>query len=120
VDISKDSIIVEYHVGVTIGTTKKEFHLDANFQLLPNPPAGQSGPGHNPPALTITNLTTNDLPAAIKTYLTTNYAGWALVKGASAAVDNVVKDYHLIIEVATKKYMLEFDGNGAFKKAIAL
>jgi len=52
--------------------------------------------------------------------MTTNYAGWAFVKGASATVDNVVKDYHLIIEVATKKYMLEFDGNGAFKKAIAL
>ena len=120
VAITKDSVIIEYHVGVTIGTAKKEFHLDPNFQLLPNPPAGQGGPGHNPPALTITNLTTNDLPAAIKTYLTTNYAGWALVKGASAAVDNVIKDYHLIIEVATKKYMLEFDGNGAFKKAIAL
>lgn len=118
VAITKDSVIIEYHVGVTIGTAKKEFHLDANFQLLPAP--NGPGMGHNPPALTITELTTNDLPAAIKTYLTTNYAGWALVKGASASVDNVVKDYHLIIEVATKKYMLEFDGNGAFKKAVAL
>lgn len=117
VAIIKDSVIVEYHVGVTVGSAKKEFHLDANFQLLP--PQNGSG-GHNPPALNITNLTANDLPAAIKTYLTTNYAGWALVKGASTAVDNVVKDYHLIIEVATRKYMLEFDGNGAFKKAIAL
>ncbi len=120
VAILKDSIIVEYHVGVTVGTSKKEFHLDANFQLLPNSSTGKGGPGHNPPALVITNLTANDLPTAIKTYLTTNYAGWAFVKGASAAVDNVVKDYHLIIEVATKKYLLEFDGNGAFKKAIAL
>jgi hypothetical protein len=117
VAISKDSIIIEYHVGVTVGTVKKEFHLDANFQVLPNPPVKG---GHNPPALLITSLTTNDLPSAVKTYLTTNYAGWTFVKGASASVDNVVKDYHLIIEVAAKKYMLEFDGNGAFKKAIAL
>jgi uncharacterized membrane protein YkoI len=117
VAISKDSIIVEYHVGVTIGTTKKEFHLDANFRLLPNPPAKG---GHNPPVLNIKELKSTDLPTAIKTYLDANYAGWAFVKGASASVDNVVKDYHVVIEVTTKKYMLEFDGNGAFKKAIAL
>lgn len=126
VAISKDSVIVEYHVGVTVGTVKKEFHLDANFQLLPNPPAlgpGNGpglGPGHNPPALNITDLTASSLPAVIKTYLDANYAGWAFVKGGSASVDNVVKDYHIIIEVATKKYLIEFDGNGAFKKAIAL
>jgi uncharacterized membrane protein YkoI len=118
VAITKDSVIIEYHVGVTIGSAKKEFHLDANFQLLP----AQNGPGmgHNPPAVTITSLTAADLPATVKTYLDTNYAGWALVKGASASVDNVVKDYHLVIEVATKKYMIEFEGNGSFEKAIAL
>ncbi len=121
VAILKDSVVVEYHVGVTIGTVKKEFHLDASFQLLPNPPGGPNGgPGHNPPVLNIKELKSTDLPAAVKTYLDTNYAGWAFVKGASASVDNVVKDYHVVIEVATKKYMLEFDGNGAFKKAIAL
>jgi hypothetical protein len=117
VGILKDSVVVEYHVGVTIGTVKKEFHLDANFQLLPNPPAKG---GHNPPVLNIKELKSTDLPSAVKTYLDANYAGWAFVKGASASVDNVVKDYHVVIEVAAKKYMLEFDGNGAFKKAIAL
>lgn len=121
VAIKKDSIIIEYHVGVTIGSAQKEFHLDANFQLLPNPPGGPNGgPGHNPPALNIKELTATDLPTAVKSYLDTNYAGWAFVKGASASVDNVIKDYHVVIEVTTKKYMLEFDGNGAFKKAIAL
>lgn len=117
VAILKDSVIVEYHVGVTIGTVKKEFHLDASFQLLPNHPAKG---GHNPPALNIKELKSTDLPSAVKTYLDANYAGWVFVKGASASVDNVVKDYHVVIEVATKKYMLEFDGNGAFKKAVAL
>lgn len=117
VGILKDSVVVEYHVGVTIGTVKKEFHLDANFQLLPNPPAKG---GHNPPVLNIKELKSTDLPSAVKTYLDANYAGWAFVKGASASVDNVVKDYHVVIEVAAKKYMLEFDGNGVFKKAIAL
>lgn len=121
VAILKDSVVVEYHVGVTIGTVKKEFHLDASFQLLPNPPGGTNGgPVHNPPVLNIKELKSTDLPAAVKTYLDTNYAGWAFVKGAIASVDNVVKDYHVVIEVATKKYMLEFDGNSAFKKAIAL
>jgi len=117
VAIKKDSVIVEYHIGVTIGTTKKEFHLDANFQLLANHPAKG---GHTPPTVTITNLTASTLPAPIKTYLDTNYAGWALVKAASVAVDSVVKDYHLVIEVATKKYLLEFDGIGKFEKAVAL
>ncbi|MFL0297545.1 PepSY-like domain-containing protein [Aquirufa novilacunae] len=117
VAIKKDSIIVEYHIGVTIGTAKKEFHLDANFQLLKNQPAKG---GHTPPNVTITSLTASTLPAAIKTYLDTNYAGWALVKAASAAVDSVVKDYHVVIEVATKKYLLEFDGDGKFEKAVVL
>ena len=117
VAIKKDSIIVEYHIGVTIGTAKKEFHLDANFQLLKNQPAKG---GHTPPNVTITSLTASTLPAAIKTYLDTNYSGWALVKAASAAVDSVVKDYHVVIEVATKKYLLEFDGDGKFEKAVVL
>ncbi len=117
VAIKKDSVIVEYHIGVTIGTAKKEFHLDANFQLLKNQPTKG---GHTPPNVTITNLTASTLPVAIKTYLDTNYAGWALVKAASAAVDYVVKDYHVVIEVATKKYLLEFDGDGKFEKAVVL
>ncbi|UAJ14602.1 PepSY-like domain-containing protein [Aquirufa lenticrescens] len=117
VAILKDSVVVEYHVGVTIATVKKEFHLDASFQLLPNHPAKG---GHNPPALNIKELKSTDLPSAVKTYLDANYAGWVFVKGASASVDNVVKDYHVVIEVVTKKYMLEFDRNGAFKKAVAL
>jgi len=117
VAIKKDSVIIEYHIGVTIGTAKKEFHLDANFQLLKNQPANG---GHTPPNVTITNLTASTLPAAIKTYLDTNYSGWALVKAASAAVDSVVKDYHVVIEVATKKYLLEFDGDGKFEKAVVL
>jgi len=117
VAIKKDSVIVEYHIGVSIGTAKKEFHLDANFQLLKNQPTKG---GHTPPNVTITNLTASTLPAAIKTYLDTNYVGWALVKAASAAVDSVVKDYHVVIEVATKKYLLEFDGDGKFEKAVVL
>lgn len=118
VAILKDSVIVEYHVGVTIGTTKKEIHLDAKFQVMPQPPGSKSG--HNPPSLGLKELNASDLPTTIKTYLNSNYAGWAFVKGRSASVDNVVKVYHVIIEVATKKYMIEFDGNGVFKKAVSL
>ncbi|MFM1821402.1 MAG: hypothetical protein RLZZ402_1761 [Bacteroidota bacterium] len=118
VAILKDSVIVEYHVGVTLGTTKKEIHLDAKFQVMPQPPGSKSG--HNPPTLGLKELKASDLPATIKTYLNSNYAGWAFVKGGSASVDNVVKVYHVVIEVATKKFMIEFDGNGIFKKAISL
>ncbi len=117
VAIAKDSIIVEYHVGVTVGTVKKEFHLDAKFQPMPNP---QAKAGHNPPSLTIKELKVTDLTAAIKSYLDTNYAGWVFVKGAIASVDATIIDFHLMIEVSSKKYIIEFDGNGAFKKAIAL
>jgi uncharacterized membrane protein YkoI len=117
VAIKKDSVIIEYHVGVTIGTAKKEFHLDAQFKLLPGHP---NKAGNTPPNVTFSGLTTSNLPAVIKTYLDTNYAGWSLVKGESAAVDSVIKNYHVVITVATKKYLIEFDGNGNFKKAIAL
>jgi hypothetical protein len=117
VAISKDSVIVEYHVGVTVGTAKKEFHLDAKFQPLPNP---QAKAGHSPPSLTIKELKVADFTAAITSYLNTNYAGWVFVKGASASLDSTIINFHLMIEVSSKKYLLEFDGNGAFKKAIAL
>jgi hypothetical protein len=118
VAILKDSVIVEYHVGVTLGTTKKDIHLDAKFQVLPQHQGGKSG--HNPPNLGLKELKASDLPATVKSYLDSKYAGWAFVKGASGSVDNVVKFYHVVIEVATKKYMIEFDGNGAFKKAVSL
>jgi hypothetical protein len=118
VAILRDSVIVEYHVGVTLGTTKKDIHLDAKFQVLPQHQGGKSG--HNPPNLGLKELKASDLPATVKSYLDSKYAGWAFVKGASGSVDNVVKFYHVVIEVATKKYMLEFDGNGAFKKAVSL
>jgi len=117
VAIKKDSVIVEYHVGVTIGTAKKEFHLDAQFKLLADHP---NKGGNTPPNITSSSLTTGNLPATIKSYLDTNYVGWALVKGESTAVDSVIKNYHVVISVATKKYLIEFDGNGAFKKAILL
>jgi hypothetical protein len=118
VAILKDSVIVEYHVGVTLGTTKKDIHLDAKFQVLPQHQGGKSG--HNPPNLGLKELKASDLPATVKSYLDSKYSSWAFVKGASGSVDNVVKFYHVVIEVATKKYMIEFDGNGAFKKAVSL
>jgi hypothetical protein len=118
VAIMKDSVIMEYHVGVTVGTKKLEFHLNANFLPLQNPPAGPSG--NKPPTLEVKQLTVADLPASIKSYLTTNYAGWVLQRGVSTAVGNEIKDFHLIIEVGTKKYMLAFDGKGTFLKAVLL
>jgi hypothetical protein len=118
VAILKDSVIVEYHVGVTVGTTKKDIHLDAKFQVLTQHQGGKSG--HNPPNLGIKELKTTDLPTTVKSYLDSKYAGWAFIKGVSGSVDNVVKFYHVVIEVANKKYMIEFDGNGAFKKAVSL
>lgn len=116
--IMKDSVILEYHVGVTVGTKKSEFHLNANFLPLQNPPAGPSG--NKPPTLVVKPLTVADLPASIKNYLTTNYAGWVLQRGVSTSVGNEIKDFHLVIEVGTKKYMLAFDGKGTFLKAVLL
>lgn len=118
VAILKDSVIVEYHVGVTVGTKKLEFHLNANFLPLQNPPVGPSG--NKPPTLVVKPLTVADLPASIKSYLTTNYAGWVLQRAVSTAVDNDIRDFHLVIEVGTKKYMLAFDGKGTFLKAVLL
>lgn len=118
VAIMKDSVIVEYHLGVTVGTRKLTFHLNANFSPLNNLPSGPNG--NKPPTLVVKPLTVSDLPASIKSYLTTNYAGWVLQRGVSTAVDNEIKDFHLIIEVGTKKYMLAFDGKGSFLKAVLL
>ena len=52
----------------------------------------------------IKELKTTDLPTTVKSYLDSKYSGWAFVKGVSGSVDNVVKFYHVVIEVANKSW----------------
>jgi len=114
--ILKDAEIVEYHVGVNVGTKKLEFRLNTNFLPLQNYPSTPAG--NKPPTLITKQVTSTDLPDNIKTYLNTNYAGWVLMRGVSSSVENVVREFSIMVQVGTKKYILSFDGKGSFLKAV--
>lgn len=73
------------------------------------------GPGPGPGA-NVTVVAATDLPAAITTYINTNYAGATIEK---AAKDNTTSDYIILIKTTDSKHvLLVFGSDGTFKKAV--
>ncbi len=113
VSISADNVIIHYHVVVSVGTSVQTYMFDKDFNVVQN--AGK-GPKDNPglPNFTVTEITQAQLPAAVSTYLTTNYAGWVFTKARTVSADTSIKEYEVFITVGDKSYKVEFDGNGVF------
>ena len=110
-----------YEVQFTQNGTTKELHFDANGALQANSGGGHGGHGHGPSSTTATNgtgntevvITQDKLPAAVLTYLSTNYAGYSLVQ-AEQGTDSKGTTYYEVQFTqngATKE--LHFDANGA-------
>lgn len=59
-------------------------------------------------------LAVGDIPAAIKTYLDTTYAGWTFTKGTVTLKGGVAELYYVYITVGTDKYHVYFDKDGKF------
>ena len=72
---------------------------------------GQPGGGHGQEK----SIAQANLPAAVTTYLTTNYSGYAFVAGEVAAdpAGNIVR-YEVKFTLSGKSYEADFDGSGNF------
>ncbi|MCK8490996.1 PepSY-like domain-containing protein [Spirosoma sp. RP8] len=92
-------------------------HAPGDSTHHPKPAPGDSVRHNRPgqgPAVTVINA--SSLPAAITTYITTNYAGATIEK---AAQDKKSNDYVVLVKTAdSKRVMLLFGSDGAFKKAV--
>ena len=94
-------------------------HAPGDSLNHPKPPVGDSlhhprpgGPG-GPESTTVA---VSSLPAAITTYVNTNYAGATIDK---AAQDKTSSDYLVVISTTDKKrVLLLFSSDGTFKKAL--
>ncbi len=113
ISISKDNVIIHYHVVVTVAGNSQTYMFDAELNLVTNP---GKGPKDNPPLpnVVVTELTKDKIPADINTYLNTNYAGWVLTKALSITKDGSVLETEIFFTIGDKKYKSEFDGTNKF------
>lgn len=103
-------------------TTHRPHHTPGDTAHHPRPALGDSthhprgDSAHHPRPMPLTAVAVTDLPAAVTTYITTNYAGATIKR---AAKDTTTGDFFVEITTADKKRVgLIFGANGTFKKAI--
>ena len=113
ISISKDGVIIHYHVVVTVGGNSQTYMFDKDLNLVTTP---GKGPKDNQPLpnVVVTELTKDKIPADIQTYLNTNYAGWTLDKALSITKDGTVLETEVFFSLSGKKYKSEFDGTNKF------
>lgn len=113
ISISKDAVIIHYHVVVTVNGSSQTYMFDKDLNIITNP---GKGPKDNQPLpnVVVTELTKDQIPAAISTYLTSNYAGWTLVKAVSITKDGAIIETEVFFTLGDKKYKSEFDGTNKF------
>jgi hypothetical protein len=113
VAISKDNVIIHYHVVVTVAGSSQTFMFDKDLNLLTTP---GKGPKDNQPLpnVVVNELTKDKIPTDISTYLNANYAGWTLIKALSITKDGAVLETEVFFTIGDKKYKSEFDGTNKF------
>jgi hypothetical protein len=93
-------------------------HMHGDSLHHPKPAVGDTTHHGRPgrPGSTLTEVAVSSLPAAITTYITTNYAGAIINK---AGQDSTTSDYVVSITTAdNKRGALLFSSDGTFKKAL--
>jgi hypothetical protein len=87
--------------------------FDNDLNLIVNP---GKGPKDNQPLpnVVVTELTKDQIPGAVSTYLTSNYAGWTFVKALSITKDGAIIETEVFFTLGDKKYKSEFDGTNKF------
>lgn len=119
ISISKDSVIMHYHVVVTVNGSSQTYMFDTNLNIITNPGKGPKD-NHPLPNVVVTELTADKIPAAITTYLNTNYAGWSLTKALSITKDGVLVETEVFFSLGDKKYKAEFDESNNFESTKVL
>ncbi|MBC8154256.1 MAG: PepSY-like domain-containing protein [Bacteroidetes bacterium] len=104
-------------VMITVGTTRKvlQFNADGTFKMELSFKGGKGFGSHGGPGGWHTApISVSALPAAVTTYITTNYAG-ATITGAVKGPNN---GYLVLISVNSTPKALEFNADGTFTKEV--
>ncbi|MVM41259.1 hypothetical protein GO730_32225 [Spirosoma sp. HMF3257] len=113
IDFAGKATSTGYIVGITVGGVRKalQFNVDGSFnQELPTP-TGKHGWGGD-----FTAVAVADLPAAITTYITTNYAGATINRAGKGGTNG---EYVVSITTSDSKHVgLVFNADGTFKAAL--
>lgn len=110
----EDGKTTGYDIFIIKDGTAYEVRFDAAGVFLNATTVLKVVPGGPKPEGTVESLTQDQLPAAIATYLTTNYAGYTFEKALTLKVNGTVKGYAVLFTKDGKRYAVEFDANGAF------
>lgn len=105
-------VVMYYETVITYNGKTFQLNFDATGNLLKGGKGDKGGPGGGHPMGTA--LTADQLPAAITTYLTTNYAGYTFGRAEQGTTRDGVTIYAVMITQNSTKYFLLFDANGAF------
>ncbi len=113
IDFAGKATTSGYIVGITVGGVRKalQFNPNGSFnQELPTP-TGRHGWGGD-----FTEVAVANLPAAITTYIKTNYAGATINRAGKGGVNG---DYIVSITTTDSKHVgLAFNADGSFKAAL--
>lgn len=113
ISISKDDVIIHYHIVVTVNGSSQTYMFDKDFNLVTNPGKGPKD-NHPLPNVVVTELTKDKIPTEVSTYLNTNFANWTLTKAISITKDGTLIETEVFFTLGDKKYKSEFDGNHKF------
>lgn len=113
ISISKDDVIIHYHIVVTVNGSSQTYMFDKDLNLVTNP---GKGPKDNQPLpnVVVTELTRDKIPGDVINYLNTNFANWTLIKAISIIKDGTLEETEVFFSLGDKKYKSEFDGNNKF------
>jgi hypothetical protein len=92
----------DYEVNFNLGKVETSAVIDANGNLKE----------------TEAEIEVSDLPAAINTYITTNYPGYKIGEAAKTTDANNVVTYEAEVSKAKDKFDLIFDASGNFVKKV--
>jgi hypothetical protein len=104
--------IVYYDVNITLNSVPYHVVFSATGVFVK---VGSSGKGNGKVEQTIAAVAQADLLAAIKTYLTTNYAGYTFINAYSETSNSTLTGYDVNITYNGVNYHVTFDATGVFK-----
>ncbi len=108
----KSGVTTGYVADIEFNSLNYDVHFDATGKFLKSEEEKGKHKGEG------VKVTEANLPADIKTYLTTNYPNYKFDDAISFTVDNVVKGYGVRITTADNKEIgLMFDGAGLFLRS---
>lgn len=122
-NMRKDTTIV-YEVDIVSATDAKDVYFDANWTFVSDATkaigdrggkrSGKGSPKNHKDSLsTGTAIDPTTIPTSVTTYISTNYAGYTVVKGRTRTVNGVTSN-ELIISNSTDLIVLVFDANWIF------